>query len=170
MTSVDPLGAGRLALKANSAMVIVTAGDRHGASGGCLVGFHSQASIDPWRHVVFLSTANHTYRLARSGTYLAVHVLGLTTGEPLARLFGSLTDDDGVDKFSRCAWNRSAFGPPILTDVPAWFVGRIIDRFPTGDHEGFLLEPVESVIPACLPDLLHHLDVRHLEAGHAADD
>ena len=42
---------------------------------GCLVGFATQASIDPPRMLVCLSVANHTYPVAREASLLAVHVL-----------------------------------------------------------------------------------------------
>ncbi len=78
-------------------MVVVTtavAGER----AGCLVGFHSQSSIDPPRYDVWLSKANHTYRVALRSTHLAVHLL---TADDLAvaEHFGTLTGDE-VDKFA----------------------------------------------------------------------
>jgi flavin reductase (DIM6/NTAB) family NADH-FMN oxidoreductase RutF len=172
-TSADPDHAGRLATAANHTMLIVTAhadgrpdGDR---DGGCLVGFHAQASIKPWRHCVFLSVANHTHRVASTSRHLAVHVLPSATGGPLARLFGSMTEDDGIDKFQRCSWQRSPFGPAVLDDAAGWFVGEIVGRLQAGDHEAFVLEPVDSWMTSPVPPLLRFDDVRHLEPGHAAD-
>ena len=54
------------------ALVIVTtaAGDQRA---GCVVGFHSQCSIDPLRYAVWLSKANLTYRVALLATHVAVH-------------------------------------------------------------------------------------------------
>ncbi|MGH3330053.1 MAG: flavin reductase, partial [Nocardioidaceae bacterium] len=54
--------------------VVTTANDGHRA--GCLVGFTTQASIDPPRMLVCLSVKNRTYRVAQEAEYLAVHVLG----------------------------------------------------------------------------------------------
>jgi flavin reductase (DIM6/NTAB) family NADH-FMN oxidoreductase RutF len=55
-------------------MFVVTtrAGDQ---LGGCLVGFTSQVSIRASRFLVGLSKRNHTYRVARRATHLAVHLL-----------------------------------------------------------------------------------------------
>ncbi|GAA2770776.1 hypothetical protein GCM10019017_11360 [Streptomyces showdoensis] len=58
----------------DSPMYVVTAASP-GGRGGCLVGFASQCSIDPPRFVVWLSTANHTYRVARAAEHLTVHLL-----------------------------------------------------------------------------------------------
>jgi flavin reductase (DIM6/NTAB) family NADH-FMN oxidoreductase RutF len=51
-------------------IVVTTAvGDERG---GCLVGFHAQSSIDPGRYCMWLSKANHTYRLALRSTHLGI--------------------------------------------------------------------------------------------------
>ena len=56
-------------------LVVVTAasGDQRA---GCVVGFHSQCSIEPPRYAVWLSKANRTYRVALFATHVALHVLG----------------------------------------------------------------------------------------------
>ena len=57
------------------ALVVITAAD--GAErAGCLVGFHSQCSIGPDRYAVWLSKANHTYRVGMLAEVFAVHFLG----------------------------------------------------------------------------------------------
>lgn len=167
--AADPAGAARFATAANTAMIVVTASEGAGGNAGCLVGFHSQASISPWRHMVMLSTANHTHRTASGASHLAVHLLGAQTGLHLAELFGAHTADDGFDKFTRCRWHPSPYGPPILDDAAGWFVGMIIDRMVAGDHEAFVIEPVDSDFPDPLPALLRYGDVQHLEPGHDAD-
>jgi flavin reductase (DIM6/NTAB) family NADH-FMN oxidoreductase RutF len=54
--------------------VVTTASDRERA--GCVVGFHAQSSIDPERYVVWLSKANHTFRVGVHARHFAVHFLG----------------------------------------------------------------------------------------------
>jgi len=54
-------------------VVVTTAEGREQA--GCLVGFHSQSSIGPQRYCVWLSKANHTYRVALHASYLVIHFL-----------------------------------------------------------------------------------------------
>lgn len=119
-------------------MFIVTA-RRGDERGGCLVGFASQASIDPSRFLVCLSIRNRTYRLAQEAERLAVHFVP-AHADPLARLFGGQTGDD-VDKFALCGWEEGPHGLPVLDDCENWFVGRVLDRTRLGDHVGFLLEP-----------------------------
>ncbi|MEU7062529.1 flavin reductase family protein [Streptomyces sp. NPDC053429] len=145
--------------------VVTAAADDEQA--GCLVGFASQCSIDPARYMVWLSTANHTFGVARRATHLTVHVLRREQRE-LARWFGSETGDR-VDKFERVDWRRSAAGSPVLTEACAWFVGRIEERVPGGDHVGFLLAPAEQSPPVQgTPALLRFSDVKDFEPGHPA--
>jgi flavin reductase (DIM6/NTAB) family NADH-FMN oxidoreductase RutF len=53
-------------------MFIVTA-CAEGERCGCLVGFATQASIDPSRFLVCLSHENRTYRVGRDTELLGVH-------------------------------------------------------------------------------------------------
>ncbi|MEV7443822.1 flavin reductase family protein [Streptomyces sp. NPDC091204] len=123
-------------------VVTVAAG---GERAGCLVGFASQCSIRPPRFVVWLSTANRTYRVARGAAYLTVHVLRRDQ-HGLAELFGGETGDR-VDKLAQVSWWPSGHGSPVLSDVRTWFVGRIEGQIEGGDHVGFLLAPVEEGPP-----------------------
>jgi flavin reductase (DIM6/NTAB) family NADH-FMN oxidoreductase RutF len=121
-------------------MLIVTtaaAGER----AGCLVGFSTQASIDPPCFLVCLSKRNRTCRLALGARGVVIHLLPREAGE-LAELFGGETGDE-TDKFARCAWSPGPDGMPVLADCPAWFAARISSSLDVGDHVAFLLEPLE---------------------------
>ena len=91
-------------------MFVVTAADDSGPS-GCLVGFATQCSIDPYRFMVCLSEANHTCRVAAQASSLAVHLLGADQGA-LAELFGATTGDE-VDKFAACRWRYGRSVRPV---------------------------------------------------------
>jgi flavin reductase (DIM6/NTAB) family NADH-FMN oxidoreductase RutF len=107
---------------------------------GCLVGFTTQASIDPPRFVACLSHKNRTYRRGRDATVLGVHAVP-ADADDLAQLFGGETSDE-IDKFARCEWHEGPEGVPILDRCENWFVGRVLARWDAGDHDAFLLEPV----------------------------
>ena len=100
-----------LMAKVDTAMIVVTT-----ASGdiraGCLAGFHSQCSIDPPRYAVWLSKANHTYRVALLAEHFGVHFL-TTDDRDIAERFGSLSGDD-TDKFSGLEWEPGDGGVPLL--------------------------------------------------------
>jgi flavin reductase (DIM6/NTAB) family NADH-FMN oxidoreductase RutF len=107
---------------------------------GCLVGFTTQASIDPPRFITCLSHNNRTYRVGRDAAMLGVHAVP-ADAEDLAQLFGGETSDE-TDKFARCDWHEGPDGVPILDRCENWFVGRVLARWDAGDHDAFLLEPV----------------------------
>jgi flavin reductase (DIM6/NTAB) family NADH-FMN oxidoreductase RutF len=145
-------------------MFVVTAA-ANGERSGCLVGFASQVSIDPPHMLVCISTANHTYAVARAASVLAVHVLGPEQHD-LAELFGSETGDE-VDKFEQCSWRPGPNGVPLLEDCPRFMVGEVIWQHPFGDHMGFLLEPVEIESSSDTEGLMFE-DVEDMDPGHPA--
>lgn len=144
-------------------MLIVTAA-ADGRRSGCLVGFSTQCSLEPPRYLVCISRANHTAAVAERSEHLAVHVLDRADHD-LSLLFGEQTGDE-VDKFARCAWSDHR-GVPVLDGTRAWFVGRVLERVPLGDHVGYLLEPVDAHLSGKL-DLLSFQQVRDMEPGHPA--
>ncbi|MFF4324957.1 flavin reductase family protein [Streptomyces sp. NPDC001591] len=156
---------GDFAVAQDGTLYVVTAA-AEGERSGCLVGFASQCSIDPPRFVVWLSVQNHTYSVARRARYLTVHVLRRDQ-EALARLFGGETGDR-TDKFAGIAWWPGREGSPVLAGAAAWFTGRVEAVVAGGDHEGFLLAPVEDAPPEPGPGPLRFGDVRDIEAGHPA--
>ena len=87
----------RVMESADSALVIVTTAAEDEPA-GCVVGFHCQSSLQPERYAVWLSKANHTYRVGLRAEFLAVHFLRDSDRE-LARHFGTQSEDD-VDKFA----------------------------------------------------------------------
>lgn len=143
-------------------MFIVTVASG-GERAGCLVGFATQCSIDPPRFLVCLSDKNRTFRVACGAELMVVHMVPSDAGD-LARLFGGQTGDQ-VDKFERCPWHAGPGATPVLDDCPNWFAGRILERLPAGDHDAFLLEPVETHSePGGRPFEFHR--ARRIEPGH----
>lgn len=136
--------------------------------GGCLVGFVTQASIDPPRLLVCLSEANHTFRVAAGAELLAVHVLG-TDDHAMAALFGGRTGDE-IDKLASVRWHPGAGGVPLIDDLPRRMIGQVLQRLPLGDHVGHLLMPLaEHVAGAVDADATLTLqDVEDVEPGHPA--
>jgi flavin reductase (DIM6/NTAB) family NADH-FMN oxidoreductase RutF len=153
----------------DGAMVVVTTASL-GERSGCLVGFHGQASIDPPRYAIWLSKANHTYRVLWAAEHVAVHLLGVDDHD-LAELFGSETGDE-IDKFTRCEWEPGPGGVPLLVRCQHRFVGRrsaLMDD--GGDHVCLVLAPVEAstgdgsgIVPLRLSAVVD------VEPGHAAED
>jgi flavin reductase (DIM6/NTAB) family NADH-FMN oxidoreductase RutF len=145
-------------------MFIVTV-ESDGERDGCLVGFVTQASIDPPRLLVMLSKANRTYRLAQTAESLVVHFLHEGNVD-LARLFGEETGDD-IDKFDLCQWHEGRRNGPILVGTRGWVAGRILGRLDGGDHVAHLLAVDSASVDGSGPQLAFRT-VRGLDPGHPA--
>lgn len=146
-------------------LIVVTAAEG-GERAGCLVGFHSQSSIEPLRYCVWLSKANHTYRVAQRSGYLAIHFL-TTSDLALAERFGTLTGDTS-DKFAGLGARPGPGGIPLLPDCPHRLVARrktLLDE--GGDHVCVITEPV--TVQASGPfQPLRLSQAAHLEPGHGS--
>lgn len=148
-------------------MAIVTTA-RGDERAGCLIGFHAQSSITPGRYCVWISKANHTYRVLLRSTHLAVHFL-TARDRPIATLFGTRTGDD-IDKFEHCRSTLGDNGVPILTDCPNHIVVRRIALLDEGgDHICVVTEPV-SVRSTGRFTPLRLSDVDDLVPGHDAEE
>lgn len=151
----------------DGAMVVVTTASADGVD-GCLVGFHSQCSIDPPHYGVWLSRANRTFELAGRASHLAVHLLGAGDHE-LARLFGGETGDE-VDKLAVVEWAPGLGGVPLLAGAPHRFVGRIVESAAgTGDHDLFVLDVVDVGDAGPLTPLRLSA-AQDIEPGHEAEE
>ena len=167
MTAKDPTAVfNELMARIDHPMVVVTTAAGH-ARAGCLVGFHCQCGMEPPLYAVWLSKANHTYRIGALADTFAVHFLGPDDRE-LAELFGTLSGD-ASDKFERCTWVPGPDGVPLLDGVENRFVGRrtaLVD--PGSDHVCVVLSPVEASTGADGP--LWYDEVADLDPGHAAGE
>lgn len=148
-------------------LIVVTAstGDERA---GCLVGFHTQSGIDPERFCVWLSKANHTYRVALRSSHLGVHFLS-QDDMWLAERFGTLTGDD-TDKFAGLRTEPGLDGVPMISDCHR----RLLVRRTTlmddgGDHVCFDTEPLTMDGHGSF-EPLRLSDVGHLVPGHGADE
>ena len=148
----------------DGALVVVTAATGDDRD-GCLVGFHSQCSIEPRRYAVWLSKANRTHDIARRARHLAIHLVGRDDHD-LAELFGGETGDD-VDKLAQCDWEPGPGGVPLLARCSARFMGRVVERASgIGDHDLFVLE-INHADGSDVPDALLRLSAAtDIEPGH----
>ena len=159
--SRDAFGTIMSSLDAPLVVVTTTEG---GERAGCLVGFHTQSSMAPERYCVWLSKANHTYRVALRSTHLAIHFL-TAADLPLAGLFGTLTGDR-TDKFARAPADPGPGGVPVLRDCPHWLAVRrtaLLDE--GGDHVCVVTEPVAASASGRFQPF-RLAQAAHLVAGH----
>jgi flavin reductase (DIM6/NTAB) family NADH-FMN oxidoreductase RutF len=157
-----------LVAAADAALVVVTATYR-GERGGCLVGFNCQCSIEPARHAVWISKANHTCRVALQATHLGVHFLD-RADLGLARLFGEQTGDE-IDKFEQCDTIEGPHGVPMLAACPDRMVARRRTAMDDGsDHVCFVLEPIDVRRARTVRVPMRISDASALTPGHAAEE
>ena len=135
---------------------------------GCLVGFHSQCSIEPDRYAVWLSKANHTCQLALRATHLGLHFLRHDQLD-LAEIFGTMCSDE-VNKFTLAGSRVGPFDVPIIDACNDRVIARRTAFLEEGsDHICFVLEPVEACSgPRTRPLRLD--EVVNLVPGHQTDD
>jgi flavin reductase (DIM6/NTAB) family NADH-FMN oxidoreductase RutF len=164
MTSFNDMMAGM-----DPAMVIVTTSAGR-ERGGCLVGFHAQSSIEPSRYCIWLSKANHTYRLALRASHLGIHFLTDTdTDGELAELFGTLSGDD-IDKFTRVPFVETKEKVPVLESCDNWLVVEKIALLDEGgDHVCISTQPVTVHYEGDFRPL-RLSSVNHLTPGHQNDE
>jgi len=142
--------------------VVTAAAD--GERDGCLVGFTTQCSIHPPLFLVCISDKNRTHRIAERAEALVVHVVP-DERRDLAELFGGQTADER-DKLSQVEWEPGPGGAPIVAGLDSWFAGRIVERIGwSGDHTGFVLEPVDSEAGSSGPELSFQ-EAKDIEPGH----
>jgi flavin reductase (DIM6/NTAB) family NADH-FMN oxidoreductase RutF len=146
--------------------VVTTADERERA--GCLVGFHVQSSIEPPRYTIWLSKANHTYRVGLRATHFGIHFL-TTDDLDVAELFGTCSGET-VDKFRDLPLGTGAGGVPVLLCCPhRLIVRRVAQLDDGGDHVCITTEPIEEHTAGRF-DPLRLSQVEHLQPGHAADE
>jgi flavin reductase (DIM6/NTAB) family NADH-FMN oxidoreductase RutF len=144
-------------------VVTAAAGDERS---GCLVGFLTQASIEPPRLIVLLSKQNRTYSVAEGAALLAVNFLH-SGNLGLAALFGEQTGDE-VDKFRLCEWVAGPHGVPLLGDTRGWALGTILARLDSGDHVAHLMAVEEAASHQPDRGFLSFSAVKEIPPGHPA--
>ncbi|GAB3762357.1 flavin reductase (DIM6/NTAB) family NADH-FMN oxidoreductase RutF [Nocardioides ginsengisegetis] len=155
MASVDP-----------PLVVLTTVADDEWA--GCLVGFHAQSSITPQHYCVWLSKANHTYRVALRATHFAVHYL-TPQDFAVAEHFGTLTGED-TDKFADVDVDVDPNGVPLLRACPSRMsLERIALLDDGGDHVCLTTRVVSAHSDGDFVPL-RVSGAAHLEPGHASEE
>lgn len=135
---------------------------------GCLVGFHAQSSITPQHYCVWLSKANHTYRVSLRATHFAVHFL-TATDAALAEHFGTLSGED-TDKFAGLDVDPDENGVPLLTACPNRMTLERIAVLDDGSDHVCLTTRVHSANTKGAFEPLRLANATHLVPGHTNDE
>lgn len=148
-------------------MIVVTTASQ-GRVAGCLVGFHIQSSIEPRRYTVWLSKANHTYRVGLRASAFGLHFLAAGDLD-LAERFGTATGER-VDKFADLAWSPGLAGVPLLDRCAHRVEARRVAILDEGsDHVCITTTPVRAWASGGFTPLrLSAVD--HLDPGHQSEE
>jgi len=153
----------------DQAMAIITTATNEERA-GCLIGFHAQGSIDPFQYALWISKANHTYRVGLHAEHFAVHFPSIEDHD-LAELFGGETGDE-IDKFELVDWEPGPGGVPLLQRLPHRLLGRRVELFDAGgDHVCVLVEAIGGSggpTPPLRP--LRLSDATDITPGHEAEE
>ncbi|MCD4525392.1 flavin reductase family protein [Nocardioides sp. cx-173] len=155
MASIDP-----------PLIVLTTAAE--GERAGCLVGFHAQSSISPQHYCVWLSKANHTYRVALRSAHFAVHFL-TDQDAATAERFGTLSGED-TDKFAGLDFELDPHGVPLLGACPhRMSLERIAVLDDGSDHVCITTQVSSASAPGSF-EPLRVSDATHLVPGHSSEE
>jgi flavin reductase (DIM6/NTAB) family NADH-FMN oxidoreductase RutF len=131
-------------------VVVITArGDR--PTGFTATSFTS-VSLRPPLVSFCLDRSSSSWPAVSTAGHVAVHVL-TDAQEELARTFAA----HGVDRFAApTRWRNGRHGVPLLADVLAVLICRVVERVLAGDHTIVLAEPVAGEHGTGAP-LLYHM-------------
>ncbi|SHI64271.1 flavin reductase family protein [Streptomyces sp. 3214.6] len=160
MTATPDLGAPRLASpdllrsvfrRHAAGVAVITA---HGESGP--VGFTatslSSVSAEPPMLSFGIGVGASSWPAISGAEYVGVHILG-EHQQVLAATFAR----SGADRFGApTVWREGPEGVPVLDDVLAWLVCRVVARVPAGDHRIVLAEVVLGDPEGAGRPLLYH--------------
>jgi len=147
-------------------IVFTTAAE--GEPAGCLVGFHAQSSITPQHYCVWLSKANHTYRVSLRAARFAIHFLR-EDDFALAERFGTLSGDD-TDKFAGVEVDLDQNGIPLLRGCPNRMSLERIAMLDDGSDHVCLTTRVSSAQTTGSFTPLRVSSATRLVPGHGSDE
>ncbi|QFG69268.1 flavin reductase family protein [Ornithinimicrobium pratense] len=152
---------------ADPAVVVVTTASE-GVRAGCLVGYHAQSSMSPQQYCLWLSKANHTYRVALRADHFAVHFL-TQQDLALAERFGARTGLE-TDKFAGLGVDIDEHGVPLIRQCPHRFLLERLTLLDDGGDHVCLTGRVRSAASEGGLAPLRLTDVVHLTPGRPSED
>ena len=156
-----------LMASADPAVVVVTTA-AEGVRAGCLVGFHSQSSMSPQQYCLWLSKANHTYRVGLRAEHFAVHFL-TADDLALAERFATRTGEE-TDKFAGLEVDAEEHGVPLLRRCPHRFLLERLTLLDDGGDHVSLTGRVRAAHTDGGFAPLRLTDVMHLAPGRPSED
>ncbi|MEU7008904.1 flavin reductase family protein [Streptomyces sp. NPDC046332] len=112
----------------------------------------SSVAADPPLLSFGVGTGSSSWPVLAEAEYVGVHILG----EHQRELAGTFARS-GADRFGHpTRWSEGPEGVPILDDVLAWLVCRVVARVPAGDHRLVIAQAVVGDPAGAGRPLLYH--------------
>ncbi|WP_416955587.1 flavin reductase family protein [Streptomyces sp. Agncl-13] len=132
-------------------VAVITARGENGPVGFTATSL-SSVSAQPPMLSFGISTGASSWPAISGADHVGVHILG-EHQEQLAATFAR----SGADRFGEpTVWREGPEGVPVLDDVLAWLVCRVVARVPAGDHRIVLAEVVLGDPAGSGRPLLYH--------------
>ncbi|OIJ96003.1 flavin reductase family protein [Streptomyces colonosanans] len=128
----------RSVFRRHAAGVAVITAQRDGTPVGFTATSLTSVSAEPPLISFGIGTGGSSWPVISEARHVGVHIVG-EHQEGLARTFAR----SGADRFGApTSWREGPEGVPVLDDVLAWLVCRVVARVPAGDHRIVLAEVV----------------------------
>jgi flavin reductase (DIM6/NTAB) family NADH-FMN oxidoreductase RutF len=132
-------------------VAVITAGGERGPVGFTATSLTS-VSAEPPMLSFGIGTGASSWPTISESEHVGVHILG-EHQQGLAATFAR----SGADRFGPAtAWRTGPEGVPVLDDVLAWLVCRVVARVPAGDHRIVLAEVLLGDPTGAGRPLLYH--------------
>lgn len=160
MTATPDLGTHRLAspdlfrsvFRQHAAGVAVITAQGSGEPVGFTATSLTSVSAEPPLVSFGIGVGSSSWPVVSEAEHVGVHILG-EHQEDLAGTFAT----SGADRFgASTGWREGPEGVPVLDDVLAWLVCRVVARVPAGDHRIVLAEVVLGDPSGAGRPLLYH--------------
>lgn len=106
-----------------------------------------------------MSSVSSAWPAMTVGNYVAIHMLG-----PQTRHLAEKMAADHSERFVGDHWSPGPHGVPVLSDVTAWMVGRIVEVHPVHNNAVVVVQIETGALGAEDEALLYH-ERRYLKPG-----
>jgi flavin reductase (DIM6/NTAB) family NADH-FMN oxidoreductase RutF len=138
---MDPAQKKNALRKMTYGLYIATARDAESIAGGT-INWVSQASFEPPLIMAGIKRDSRLHQAIENSKAFAVHIVGKSQKALATSFFKGGTEENG--KLNGYPFTPGTTGSPVLTDPPAWFECRVLERFLRGDHTIFISEVVDA--------------------------
>ena len=138
---MDPIQKKNALRKMTYGLYVATARDSESIAGGT-INWITQASFEPPLIMAGIKRDSRLHQAIENSMAFAVHVVGKTQKTLAMSFFKGATEENG--KLNGYAYAPGSTGSPVLSDPPAWFECRVLEKILRGDHTIFVGEVVDA--------------------------